>query len=464
MFPESVREVITQHLIEIYSNIYTFKTFGDVSTSDIGFTSCIMEVFGGVTSEDGVALGEYSYLAKLLEASDLIGLQEADIKTKSIRARVTPGPAPISMKRLNSHLQEAGWEQVDIERLHVQLNEAHCNFNLMMRRMRQFRAGARLHYIAAQLLALGDGSVVNQNDETIPSHITFMIKEVTRVLEQNDEQDTWRSLVKIQRNQLEGGNRLTLLSQLAAKRNRGEEITADELAQLVASLADGRGHEDAMAMIESQAQAQRENGERISILMKLISELAKVYNAGSNKNTSQLTVQNDPRFSRLVESMGKSEEATLCSVETWALKTNETFWTNFAKLQQYVEENDLIAVDGDDILFVHCGAEGKGNLDLAKWFHDQIGYDGLEPGTRVTGMHWAFNAFEYPGSLEYTSLIGLGATFDPVINRKAHKVIIAKNVADKKRSDTEELQGIRNASLTEHVQVAVSTTSFIPGL
>ena len=108
MFPESVREVITQHLIEIYSNIYTFKTFGDVSTSDIGFTSCIMEVFGGVTSEDGVALGEYSYLAKLLEASDLIGLQEADIKTKSIRARVTAGPAPISMNRLNSHLQEAG--------------------------------------------------------------------------------------------------------------------------------------------------------------------------------------------------------------------------------------------------------------------------------------------------------------------------------------------------------------------
>ena len=67
MFPESVREVITQHLIEMYSNIYTFKTFGDEFTSDIGFTSCIMEVFGG-DSEDGVDVGEYSYLASLFRS------------------------------------------------------------------------------------------------------------------------------------------------------------------------------------------------------------------------------------------------------------------------------------------------------------------------------------------------------------------------------------------------------------
>ena len=428
MFPESVREVITQHLIEIYSNIYTFKTFGDEFTSDIGFTSCIMEVFGG-DSEDGVDVGEYSYLAKLLEASDLIGLQEADIKTKSIRARVTPGPAPISMKRLNSHLQEAGWEQADIERLHVQLNEAHCNFNLMMLRMRQFRAGARLHYIAAQLLALGDGSVVNQNDETIPSHITFMIKEVTRVLEQNDEQDTWRSLVKIQRNQLEGGNRLTLLSQLGAKRNRGEEITADELAQLVASLADGTSDDDAMAMIQNQAEVQRENGERLGQIGSLLNQLAAKQNRGEEITADELAQL------KLSLADGTSDEDAMDMINNVASRCDETFCRRFGQLKKYKENNhdDVVNVNGVNVLTIESD-RSKFDSNLGAWLNTQNGY---HYANNMSEYECGVKAYKRMGSIEQLALEGIGVTFDPNLHKKAMNIRAAnksKKNAGKKRN------------------------------
>ena len=93
-----------------------------------------------------------------------------------------PGPTPISTDKLIGKLQEKDWDRADIERLLVQLKEASDDFDLMMRRMKQFRAGARLHYIAAQLLAVGDGSVVSRDDDSIPPHITTMIEEITKVL------------------------------------------------------------------------------------------------------------------------------------------------------------------------------------------------------------------------------------------------------------------------------------------
>ena len=246
MFPKDIREIIAQHLIELYSVVYEFETF-----SRKGFTTCIMDVFGG-NSKDGVDVGEYSYIARLLEESGLLDLKEADIKSKSIREKMRPGPTPISTDKLIRKLKEKDWDQVDIERLLVQLKEASDDFKLMMRRMRQFRAGARLHYIAAQLLELGNGSVVRKGEVSIPPHITAMIEEVTEVLK-NDENDTWNSLVKIQNNQLKGGKRLAKLQQLAAKRISGGEIDEDDLKELIELLAEKRTKEEAMAMIEGAA-------------------------------------------------------------------------------------------------------------------------------------------------------------------------------------------------------------------
>ena len=94
MFPEGIREIIAQHLIELFSNVYKFKTF-----SRKGFSTCIMDVFGG-TSADGVNLGEYSHLARIFEESGLLDLKEADIKSDSVLKKMKRGPTPFSKNKL----------------------------------------------------------------------------------------------------------------------------------------------------------------------------------------------------------------------------------------------------------------------------------------------------------------------------------------------------------------------------
>ena len=163
------------------------------------------------------------------------------------------------------------------------MKEASDDFDLMMRRMKQFRAGARLHYIAAQLLELGNGSVVESN-ASIPPHIITMIEEVTEVLQQNDVSDTWRSLVKIQNNQLQGGKRLVKLQQLAAEYSRTGKIDDDDLKELVELLKDERTEKEAMDMIKGVALLQDDGRDRLTLLQQLAAE----YNHTGQVNKEEL--------------------------------------------------------------------------------------------------------------------------------------------------------------------------------
>ena len=483
MFPEGIREIIAQHLIELFSNVYEFKTLlrKDVST-------CLMDVFGG-TSADGVNLGEYSHLARLFEEAGLLDLKEANLKSDS-------GPTPFSKNKLITLLKEKGWDQADIERLRVQLKEANNDFKLMMRRMRQFRAGARLHYIAAQLLELGDGSVVESN-ASIPPHITTMIEEVNEVLQQNDVSDTWKSLVKIQNNQLKGGKRLVKLQQLAAQYYRTGEIDDDDLEELIELLAEKRTKEEAMEMIKGVALLQDDGRDRLTLLQQLaaeynrtggevnkeelkkllkllkdertekeamdmikgvallqddggkrlvlFSQLASLYNKkGGEDGEGREAIKRDNRLAELVNLMsdGTTPEMAIDVIVNIADQCSKTFWTNLDKLKKYREAfpDDVVEVDVNGEMVKVLTIDTRRNNEchcLHDWLVTQNGHRNAKGETED---NWGFKAYKRMGSIEQLALSGIDVTFDT--KNKVHQKAMDKRLGVKtKKGVSEERSG-----------------------
>jgi len=378
MFPKDIREIIAQHLIELYSVVYEFETF-----SRKGFTTCIMDVFGG-NSKDGVDVGEYACLARLLEESGLLDLKKADIKSKSIREKMRPGPTPISTDKLIGKLREKDWDRANIERLLVQLKEASDDFDLMMRRMKQFRAGARLHYIAAQLLAVGDGSVVSRDVDSIPPHITTMIEEITKVLQQ-DENDTWRSLMKIQKNQ-------------------------------------------------------KESGERLGKLGGLMSKLASIFNnAGGEEGNGLATINNNRMLDELALLFPGGKEAAINAIAKLANRCNKTFWRRYNELKKYREDFPDDVVDG--ILTIDMKRENGKYKDLHDWLVTQNGHLKANGFSDNNDNHWGIKAYERMGSIEQLALLRMNVTFDTALHDKAMKKRLKNNL---KKKDMDKTGGKRN--------------------
>ena len=138
MFPREVQDIIAKHLVEVYSNVAEFS---------VGFVTQLMQVFGGEYS-DGVDLGLYSRLAKLLQESDLLDMDTSNAADIDIDMDQEEKTNHV-VAHYSSILQGKGWDQVDIELVAVELKSV--SIELFMSRMRRFRGGADLHGIAARL-------------------------------------------------------------------------------------------------------------------------------------------------------------------------------------------------------------------------------------------------------------------------------------------------------------------------
>ena len=249
MFPREVQDIIAQHLVEVYSNVAKFK-------EDFKFRTQLMQVFGGEYS-DGVDLGLYSRLAKLLQESDLLDMDsnraefDIDMDQEEKTNRV--------VAHYSSILQEKDWDQVDIELVAVELQSV--SIELFMSRMRRFRGGADLHGIAARL----------PEDGSISDAIKQEINGLTELLRRGYKSIV-TSLKKIKKNQIRGGDRLGLLNTLAAKYNNDNNSIKDkDLKELVKLLAPGQKPADALQMIKNVAKGPR----RIAILNELTSQLVE---------------------------------------------------------------------------------------------------------------------------------------------------------------------------------------------
>ena len=232
MFPQEVQDIIAKHLVEVYSNVAEFKET---------FKTQLMQVFGGEYS-DGVDLGVYSRLAKLLQESDLLDMDTSNAADIDIDMDQEEKTNHV-VAHYSSILQGKGWDQVDIELVAVELKSV--SIELFMSRMRRFRGGADLHGIAARL----------PENCSISDAIKQEINGLTELLRRGYN-SLVNSLTKIKKNQIRGSERLTLLSKLASQLvQQGEpSITPDQLQEL-RELLKVTNNEYALQMVKNTAEA-----------------------------------------------------------------------------------------------------------------------------------------------------------------------------------------------------------------
>ena len=170
------------------------------------------------------------------------------------------------------------------------------------------------------------------------------IKDLMEILDADKEEIIYK-LKRIWRCQQEGGERLALLSELAAIYTRsGEEGVSPRLGELLKLLKSGSTEVDALQMIIQQA-AQHQR-------LALLNELAKIY---LNEGEEAVT----PRLGELVALLkeGSTEIRALEMVKQQANQFETTFWMYFKRLEEYIENNDdddiFFDVDGDKILVVN---------------------------------------------------------------------------------------------------------------
>jgi len=252
MFPQEVQDIIAKHLVEVYSNVAEFSE---------DFVTQLMQVFGGEYS-DGVDLGLYSRLSKLLQESDLLDMDTSNAADIDIDIDQEEKTNQV-VAHYSSILQGKDWDQVDIELVAVELKSV--SIELFMRRMRRFRGGADLHGIAARL----------PENCSISYSVKQQIMELTELLKRGYN-SLVNSLKKIKQNQTRGGDRVALLNTLATKYNNDNTSIKDkDKMDLVELLAPGRTPSDALQMIKNTAAEMKRNGERLTLLCELASQLVQ---------------------------------------------------------------------------------------------------------------------------------------------------------------------------------------------
>jgi len=181
-------------------------------------------------------------------------------------------------------LESHGWCQTDIDLFLGQLKDN--TIELVMRRMRRFRAGARMSSVAAQL---------PDDENQIPDYMMTMIDNIANTLGKGRNR-VIKSLYRIKANQTIGGERLSLLNRLASKYNKSPtSISNDDLDKLVKLLKDGSDRKNALDMIKGAALGQRR--------LPLLQQLASMY----NKNPSSIT--ND-KLDELIELLKDGSDRT----------------------------------------------------------------------------------------------------------------------------------------------------------
>ena len=201
MFPNGVREVIAKHLVEVYSNVFEFAP---------GFKTTLMDVFGGPYSE-GVELGIYSRIAVLLEKNGLLVIDNLEMVVEDTKPAAATAnndnedyvepttlgdtPSATSESKFIAMLSTKQLDPVDIQFLAGELET--ITLEVLMRRMRKCRAGARLQRIVADM----------PDDCRISSELKARIEEVVVVLKRSYN-SVVRSMKKIKKKQVKGGQRL----------------------------------------------------------------------------------------------------------------------------------------------------------------------------------------------------------------------------------------------------------------
>ena len=232
MFPQEVQDIIAKHLVEVYSNVAEFKET---------FKTQLMQVFGREYS-DGVDLGLYSRLAKLHQESDLLDMDTSNAADIDIDMDQEEKTNHV-VAHYSSILKGKGWDQVDIELVAVELKSV--SIELFMSRMRRFRGGADLHGIAARL----------PENCSISDSVKQQIIELAELLKRGYN-SLVNSLKKIKKNQIRGGERFTLLNELASQLvQRGESSITPEQLQELRELLKVTNNEYALQMVKNTAEA-----------------------------------------------------------------------------------------------------------------------------------------------------------------------------------------------------------------
>ena len=359
LFPKGVQEVINQHLVEVYSHIITFKE---------DFKSQLMSIFGGVYA-DGVNVGIYSHLAKVLETYNLLDLDTnkkyAVIDAKPSATVEDAKPSTIGEKEAIHYAQiltNEGVNAADIELFKDEFTPD-LTIGLLMSRMRKFRDGARLHGMAA---LMPTEWTPDSSEVPIPDHLNTMINALMDSLDKTRDA-ILKSLHRIKNAQDANGDHRKLTSKLARIYN---DNGGDEVGRKAVTNGDGK---------------------------QLFIQYSQLYN-------------ND-----LIAAMEM--------VVKFAEKCDATFWRNYAKLVKYKDDNEFAMVDilddegeNKSVLFVYTTDE------LYAWFCEQVNYEG-STGLRRTVVNCGYHvkAWERIGSTEYNVLLNLEASFSNEDNRKANE-------------------------------------------
>ena len=217
--------------------------------------------------------------------------------------------------------------------------------------------------------------------------------------------------------QEESGERLSLLSKIAAKYNANdgdvESIMPNilDLAKLYKCTK-----ERAIEIVEITAIAQEESGER----SRITSKLAKLYNRSDSVQDGLDAIRQDSRFKVLTQLYGTSERAEAAVVKL-ANQTNATFWKYYELLVKYKKEHNkdaMVVVDGKSILVVNQDHDDA----LGKWLLEMNGYAN-EYNNR---SYYGVKAYMRMGSIEQLALEEIGVTFDPQLHHKAMNARIKK--------------------------------------
>ena len=406
-FPKYVCDFIHVNLIKVYCNVYP--------DFNVGFTTRLMDIFGNDYA--GIDLSIYSRLAKLLDKSKLLNLDEVVNDDDNVKHAtdddVRYATTVMCVRDILSSNQEHTWSEIDIDLLVNELTAS--ELTLVMTRMKKFRAGARLHYIAAEM-----PNVFFFN--SLPTHIKGMIDAVASILGK-DPMKILKSLKRIKKAQKKGGKRLSLINKLASIYNGHgvDAIKKRDLKKLIRLSKDGCTEADAIQMVENTAAAQV----RFGALGGAQSKLASIYNAnGGSEGNGSAAVEAHADFVTLTELYGGDSDKAMEIIVKIAEQCDETFWTNYARLKAYIKDpknNAVVTIEGKNVVVVYSKENGSRN-DLYSWWKAQINWAGPNANATVQNQY-GINAWERVGSVEYNALIELGVIFSDELVRSAYQQI-----------------------------------------
>ena len=159
VYPVDIAKVMARHLVELYSPVIQFKPGFENKTE-------IMNKFGKKHMGDaGVDLGVYSHLSALVEETGLVSkLDSLKDAGNRLKEEVT------TLLRASD-----GWNEIDIDLFVGELDD--ITIELVMSRVKRFRAGAKMQHIASLL-----PETVYDDKETIPDYLDAMIEVVASTL------------------------------------------------------------------------------------------------------------------------------------------------------------------------------------------------------------------------------------------------------------------------------------------